>query len=137
MDTQKAVLVPKQIAVKKLNSEALIQKRLELTAIAKEAEEVLAYINSELHIRILKEGDNKKLKIGAHSATLVERAVYKDVDIQVGAKLNALKTVLDTTKLNEFLKEEMKAKKIASLSELVKKGTKVKGVQVSEYVLVR
>lgn len=121
MKTFISEITKKQEQAVKLSNEKLLAKRQELNDIIKESEMIIATVNEELMKRVLEQGTDKKLPIADKTVYIVERPVYRNVPLTEGAKYDALKTVLDTTKL----------------SQLLKAGKKIKGVEMTAYIMAK
>ena len=110
-----------QKAASRMTSNSLLNKRAELLRIVEEAQEVLAGVNTELMARVENEGVDGKLSVGRSTVSLVNRPVFKGVEMTTAMKLQATKLTLDTTKL----------------AALLKAGKRVKGATYSSYITVR
>lgn len=121
MGTLIADIQKKQEQAVKMSNEKLLAKRQELQDIIKESEMILSTVNDEFMKRVLEDGEDKKLHVLDKTIYIIERPVFRNVPLTEGAKHDALKTVLDTTKL----------------STLLKAGKKIKGVEMIAFISAR
>lgn len=105
----------------KITNEKLLGQREELVKIISDANAALGTVNSEFAGRIAIEGQNGRLSVGDKTVVEVSRPIFKDVTLATAARYEALKTVIDTSKL----------------LPLLAKGRKIKGVTQSKYIAVK
>lgn len=121
VQTISPVLEKKIKTIQRLSDAKLLEKRDELKAIEKETQELIASVNAEFMARIEDRGEEKmRIHVGEKTVHKSTMPVFREVSLVEGAKYDALKTVLDTTKL----------------TELWHKGKKIKGLLTTEYVKV-